>query len=616
MKKINYKLLIPVCICILVLPYACNKSFLDKAPLGSLSPATLANATGVKSLLIGAYSMLDGEGSANAGNQFGSGTDNWVFGSVAADDSYKGSTPSDQGDIVPLQTWSVTQSANSYLESKWQVTYDGIQRANDVIRTLALAKDVSAADNLEITAEARFLRGFFHLEAKKVWGNVPYVDETVTLTAGNLNVPNTKDIWPDIEADFQFAITNLNATQPEKGRANKSAAQAFLAKTYMFEHKYTEAKALLDVLITSGVTAQGVPYGFNPLGYDANFNPAPGAKNSAESVFAVQMSVNDGSGTNGNYGQVLNFPNDGSGPGGCCGFNNPSINLANAYKTDANGLPLFTTFNDGKIVYNDSSYAYQGTLDPRVDMVMGRPTIPYLDYGPHPGGLWVRDGTDGYFSPKKNQYALSQKGTYSSNETSFWGPTQIVASNVNLIRYSDLLLWDAECEIEVGNPDQALAYVNMVRNRIANRPETWVYKNPTAFPKGTPDPNFDPASYTYKIRTIPAANYLIKPYPAGAFTDKNYAMNAIRFERRLEFAMEGMRFFDLQRWNSDTQYPMDMSAVLNAYVAVEKTRASIFAVNPTASFTKGTNEIFAIPQAEIDLENATGTVNLKQNTGY
>src|SRR6202000_3499536 len=104
-------------------------------------------------------------------------------------------------------------------------------------------------------------------------------------------------------------------------------------------------------------------YDFNPGGYFNNFNPAATAKNSSEAVFSVQMSVNDGSGTNGNYGDVLNFPNDGSGPGGCCGFDNPSINLANAYKTDATtGLPLFTTFNTAGGDVKDSSFA--GTLDP------------------------------------------------------------------------------------------------------------------------------------------------------------------------------------------------------------------------------------------------------------
>ncbi|MHA4811916.1 RagB/SusD family nutrient uptake outer membrane protein [Flavitalea flava] len=610
MKRIHYKFIIPGVLLALTVSFSCSHEFLNKQPQGALQPSTLSNTAGVKSLLIGAYAMLDGEGGATSGLAFGSGPDNWVFGSVVADDAYKGSTPSDQGDIVALETWSTSSASNSYLESKWQAIYDGVQRSNDVIRTIALASDMTPENHRELTAEARFLRGYYHFEAKKIWANVPYVGDSITYPKHNFNLPNTVDIWPNIEADFQFAIDSLNETQNDKGRVNKWAAMAFLAKAYMYELQYAKAKALLDQLLTVGVTTQGSKYGWNPGGYSNNFNPLASAKNSAEVVFAVQMSVNDGSVTNGNYGNVLNFPNDGSGPGGCCGFDNPSINLANAYKTDANGLPMLDTFNDGQAI--DSATKYPGTLDPRIDMVMGRPGIAYLDFGPHQGGKWVRDGTDGYFSPKKNVYALSQKGSQSSTETSFWGPTQIVANNVNVIRYSDLLLWAAECEVQVGDPTIALGYVNQVRNRIADHPETWVYKS---------NASFDPGSYTYKQNANQpvyqlADNYKIKPYPANAFSDKAYAMKAIRFERRLELAEEGHRFFDLQRWNKDTNYPLDMAAVLNAYQSVEKTRASIFSVNPGAQFHKGTNEIYPIPQAEIDLENATGTVILHQNMGY
>jgi len=604
MQLLKYKYILPGLV-LLAGSTSCSHNFLEKTPAGSLQSAQLANTAGVNSLLIGAYSMLDGEGAATQGNQYGSGASNWVFGGVVADDAYKGSTGPDQNDITPLQTWTLTNSTSSYLQQKWTALYDGAQRANDVIRELAIAQGVSAADHRQLMAEARFIRGFFHFEAKKIWANVPYVDETISAANHNVNVPNNVDIWPKIEADFQFGIDSLAEVPADKGRANKWAAKAFLAKCYMYEHNYAKAKPLLDDLLLNGKTSTGTKYDFNSGGYFNNFNPNAAAKNSSESVFSVQMSVNDGSGTNGNYGDVLNFPNDGSGPGGCCGFNNPSINLANAYKTDVNGLPLFTTFNSGNSV-SDPTTPYVGTLDPRVDLVMGRPGIPYLDWGLHPGALWVRDGTDGYFSPKKNVYTKSQKGALSSNETSFWGPTQIVANNVNLIRYADLLLWAAECEVEIGDPTVALGYVNKVRNRIATRPETWVYKNS----------DFDPATYTYKTQTTLAANYLVKPYPAGAFADKNYAINAIRWERRLELAMEGQRFFDLSRWNSDPTYPQDMSLVINNYATVEKTRASSYSANPTATFHKGVNEIFAIPLNELDLTNATGTIILKQNPGY
>lgn len=611
MKNI-FKKLIPLSLISLVIVYACNKNFTDKPPQGALSLAALSNQAGVQSLLIGAYSMLDQEGGVSVGLQFGNAPDKWVFGSVVADDSYKGSTPSDQGDIVPLETWSTSTATNSYIAAKWQVLYDGIQRANDVIRVMALSTDVTAANHSQLTAEARTLRGYFHFEGVKLWGsNFPYVDESVNaVNAGAVN--NSTSSIAKIEADLQFGIDSLMPKPVNKGRLNNWAAKAMLAELYMYEYKYAEAKKLLDDLLANGVNSGGVKFGWNPGGYFNNFNPDPGAKNSAESVFSVQMSVNDGSATNGNYGDLLNFPNDGSGPGGCCGFNNPSLNLANAYKTDAGGLPLFDTFNDAPFPI-DSSYA--GNLDPRIDFVIGRPGISYLDYGHHRGALWVRDGTDGYFSPKKNVYALAQKNNLTSTEASFWGPTQIVANNVNIFRYSTLLLMDAECEVEAGSPDQALIYVNMVRDRVASNPDTWTYTNGTAGSAVV----FDTKTFKYdknQPNTVLAANYKIGLYPAGAFANKAYAINAVRWERRLELALEGFRFFDLQRWDKDRQFPQDMAALLNAYATVEKTRPSLFSVNKDAVFHKGVNEIYPIPQAQMDISNAGGAKNLIQNPGY
>lgn len=302
-------------------------------------------------------------------------------------------------------------------------------------------------------------------------------------------------------------------------------------------------------------------------------------------------------------GDVLNYPNGPGAPGGCCGFNNPSWNLANAYKTDANGLPLLDTWNDGAVV-SDSSNLYTGNLDPRIDWNMGRPGIPYLDYGLHSAN-WIRDPTsNGKFSPKKNVYAKSQAGVYSSTATVFWGATQITSNNYNLIRFADILLWAAECETEIGSLDQAQAYVNRIRSRAAN-PTGWVYKNS----------DYDANKGQYKNQITPADNYLVNTYPAGAFASKgkDYARKAIHFERRLELAMEGHRFFDLQRWDNGTG---EMANTLNNYVQVEKTRHSFYYIVNTAVFTKGVNEYFAIPQVEIDAENASGKIYLKQNKGY
>ena len=169
MKNMKYKILIPFLLVLLVLVYACKKNFLDKIPQGALNNSVLANQTGVEGLLIGAYHMVSGEGGA-AGNNWGSAASNWVYGSVIADDSYKGSIPPDQSSegIGTLATYTYATN-NGYLNSKWVAMYDGVQRANDVLRVLPLAKDISATDVTRITAEARFLRGHFHFELKRIF---------------------------------------------------------------------------------------------------------------------------------------------------------------------------------------------------------------------------------------------------------------------------------------------------------------------------------------------------------------------------------------------------------------------------------------------------------------
>jgi len=567
----------------------CSKDFLNKPPIGTLNPATMSTVAGIQGLLVGAYSLVDGEGAS--GDGFSSGASNWTF-NVTGDDAYKGSDPSDVGDVIGYETWTVSPT-NGSLPQKWNLGYAGAQRSNQVLTTLALNTEIDETLRKQIQAQARFLRAYFHMELKLVFGNIIYADETVN--PSNTEVDNTVDVWPRIEEDLNFAIANLPKTWTEVGRANQSAAKAMLAKAYMFQKKYAAAQPILKDLIDNGVTSKGEKYGLN-ANYFSNFNPAQ--KNSKESVFAAQTSVKDGSSVdwgadpNGNYGDILNFPYNG-GPGGCCGFYNPSQDLANAYKTDANGLPLLDNWYTGNSV-GDPATPYTGTVDPRLDWAIGRKGVPYLDWGPHPGDDWIRNViADGHFSPKKNVYAKSQKSGFTDDGSAYWAPSQLTANNVNIIRVSQLYLWYAECVAEAGNLAEALTYVNKVRDRAAD-PAGWVYKNS----------DYNAAVAEYATKTTPADNYLIKPYTA--FADKAFAIKAIRHEERLELAMEGNRFFDLVRWGVAAQ-------TLNAYNSREKLLRP-YRVN--AVFTAGKNEIYPIPQGSIDNMNQDGKVRLKQNPGY
>ncbi|GAC1382224.1 MAG: RagB/SusD family nutrient uptake outer membrane protein [Ginsengibacter sp.] len=594
MKKIKYKILIPAAILLIVVLAACKKSFLDKPPIGTLNPQIIATSKGIQGLLIGAYSLVDGEGAS--GDGFASGASNWTYGGVMGDDAYKGSDPSDVADVAPFEDWVSLTPTNGAIPQKWNLCYAGAQRCNDVLNTLKIATGVTAAEQATIIAQARFLRAYFHMELKKVFNNIIYADENVD--PQHIDVTNTVDAWPKIEADLKFAVDNLPETWSEAGRANKSAAKAMLAKAFMFEKKYAEAYTILKDVIATGKTAKGTKYALMPHQY-SNFNPAQ--KNSSESVFAAQTSVQDASSVdwggdpNGNYGDILNFPYNG-GPGACCGFYNPSQDLANAYKTDVNGLPLLDNYFTGNNVTGLPN-AYTGTLDPRIDLTMGRKGVNYLDWGPHQGTNWIRNPqNDGEFSPKKNVYAKSQTGQFTDVGSAYWGPTELVANNVNIIRFADVILWAAECAAQTGDFLSAMNYVNMIRARAAD-PTGWVYNSAPS--------DYNAATASYNTQTTPADNYKIGLYTPATFTAGN-ALKAIYFERRLELAMEGNRFFDLVRWGI-------AEPTLNAYATREKVNRPL---KVKAKFTAGKNEYFPIPQGEIDNLNADGKIRLKQNPGY
>ena len=581
MKNKIFLKLTAIVACISIL-YACKKSFLDHNPLGALDENVLANEKGVDGLLIASYSLLDGYG---AGGNWDASGSNWVYGSVVGGDAHKGSDAGDQADIVPMEKY-VPQPTNGYFNNKWRTVYEGVVRCNNTIKILAKATDISDANRKRITGEARFLRGHYQFEAKKMWGNVPYVDEANTV----LKPANDKDIWSNIEADFQFAYDNLPEIQDKIGRANKWAAGAYLAKTKMFRKDFAGAKPILEAVIANGKNSKGVKYALNPR-FDASFDAD--TKNSPEAVFSVQYSVNDGAnGDNGGWGDVLNFPYTG-GPGGCCGFFQPTQDLVNSFQTTATGLPISvennypaggynvirTVKNDQGIKSNETFTPETGTLDPRLDWTVGRRGIPYRDWGPHPGQQWIRDQAySGPYAPIKNTYKKSQEGVLT--DKSFW-TSGVTANNYTLIRFADVILWAAECEVEVGSLEKARDYVNMIRTRAAN-----------------------PAGFVKVSGGAAAANYVVSNYNVP-WASKDDARKAVHFERKLELAMEGHRFFDLVRWG-------EAESSLNAYVAYEKTLRNFL----NGVTFKPTNIYFPIPQSQIDQSSVGGAATLKQNLGY
>ena len=569
MKLFSNLKLTAVALLLLVLS-SCKKEFLEPQPYGRYTAEQLQSKKGLEALLVGTYGMLDGQGIAGASGWM-VGATNWVYGDVSSDDAYKGTDANDQPQMTEIELYN-SQPANTYFYYKWLSLYEGVARANDVIKFASQIEGLTDAEKKDYIAQARFLRGHFLFEAKRLWNKVPYIDETTTA------YDNKTDIWPKIEEDFKAAYNDLAETQALVGKANKWAAGAYLAKVYMYEKKFPEARDLYEIVINQGKTSNGKKYGLQDQ-YWKNFDVA--YENSEEAVFSQQTSASGTITASAETSYELAYPY--GGVWGCCGFYQPSQNLVNAFKTNASGLPFLDDSYNNENVKNDEGILSNAPftpdattpLDPRLDWSVGRRGIPYWDYGPHPGRSWIRDQPyAGPYSPKKHVNKDSDRGGF-TNVNNY----RQTAKNYNIIRFADVLLMAAEAEIEAGSLAKAQEYINLVRKRAANSGSA--------------------------VASSPA-NYQINEYTA-AFADKDMARKAVRFERRLELAMEGHRFFDLVRWGIAAE-------TLNAYLAVEKNRRS-YLKSSVSGFTKGKNEYYPIPNRVIEVAKLAGNT-LEQNPGY
>jgi hypothetical protein len=563
--------------------YGC-KDYLVTPPQGALNELTLGNKAGLEATLVGAYRIIGGL------VNFGSAPSNWGLSSVPSDDAYKGSDPTDQGpQLNPLEFYQWTNGPD-YPNDKWNAMYEGVNRANSTLRLLATVPDLTPEDAASIKGEALFLRAHFHFELWEVFGNIPYYKEE-DVDFRKPNIPS-EEVIKNILADLDEAIGLLPEAprDGDKGRASKWSAKAYKGRVQIYSGDYAGGLTTLREVVNSGT------YGLE-TSYDHVWTGFQEFENGKETILAYEASANvgDPNGDPSNFGERLNFPHSGS-PFGCCGFHQPSQNLVNFFRVDANGLPLAIAVGDlepldATAAWNANNANFvagnMAPVDPRLDWTVGRDGVPFKDWGPHAPG-WIRDPVySGPYSPKKN---IHEKASGAQSDVG-WTNTQLNSVNIHIYRYADLLLLLAEAEVEVGSLDAARVLVNQVRARAGVKAQ-----GPGTSAANIAVPIHDPS--------ITWANYQIGLYPS--FPSKEYARTAVRYERRLELAMEGHRLYDLRRW--DTAAP-----VLNSYISVEKTRRP--RLENAVPFTDR-HKWYPIPSVQIDLSKVDGVAQLTQNPGW
>ncbi|MGQ1785216.1 MULTISPECIES: RagB/SusD family nutrient uptake outer membrane protein [unclassified Saccharicrinis] len=574
-RKYNILFLALICI-VAILPLGGCDDFLTEEPVGTVNESILTNEEGIETLLIATYAAVDGymQGESPSGSTGGASPMNWIWGDVASDDIHRGDNPGGWSGITDVEMFQV-QTTNLWTKECWGVHYEGIARANDVLRILSLASDnIEASKASNIAAQAKFLRAWFYYQLRLKFKNIPYITEN----DDPINVKNDVEVWDHIEADLEAAIPDLETDLTEKGRASQWAAKALLARVHMFQEEWSEAAPLLDDIIDNG-SFQLEDHFYN--NFDEDY------QNNGESIFEIQYSVNDGAGVhNSGIDHQTLYP---VGPivGLGYSYSAPTFDLFNAYKVGADGLPMLDTYNDNLLLedygvaFNEPFTPTNHLLDPRVDWTIARRGVPFLDWGPMWGSNWMSNqAAMGPFLNKKVLWYKRNKGIISST-TGYWA-RGVNGNNYRALRLGHVIIWRAEVAVEQNQLDVARDLINQIRSRAADDILMGKVMNDT----------FGSDVDLVIDETQPAANYMLGLYPS--FPSQDYARKAVQFETRLEFALEGLRFFDLRRWGIVGQ-------VMNSYLANETANGRIPWL-AGAAFVENKNEYWPLPQDQVDLQ--------------
>lgn len=514
----------------------------------------------------------------------------WPYGDVTSDDCLKGGSGVNDTDYHPFEVWTNLTSTIGPLDELWYRLYAAVSRCNRALVSLEKNGNdkLGEATTRERIAEVKFLRAHFYYKLITVFRKIPWIDEDVFKTNAQEQTHNDaftyEQLFDKIIADFKVAYDVLPEIQKEGGRINKIAAASYLAKCYLqlawgdgYEKttgiSHIKADYMQKVVDYTDVVSK------SRYGYLEDYGDIflPEYKNSKESIFSIQCSDYKDDNTTfgrGNWSNTLN---------GCwgiwsCGwdFHKPSQNLVDAFKT-RDGLPEFDDF-DKTPAHPVNGQPNTQKWDPRLFHTVGMPTFPYKyekeytltkDNSRNPSAY-------GYYTSLKEVPQRSKGETYNN-------PWQAFAMNEYMFRYTDVMLMRAEALIETGRLADAKAIINAIRQRAANS--------------------------VNKHIAYAADQCEIALYPDSYFQDKATARKCLRWERRLELAMEHERFFDLRRWGI-------ASETLNRYFKTEVNSeydGTKFAqYYKDARFTPDKNEFFPVPYNQLYYIPGLYT----QNNGY
>ena len=557
---------------------SCSSFLDDQVPQGTLTQDEVKDPKYVDNVILSAYAGLVTIEDMNSSFSL------WNY-DTRSDDAYVGGANDNDGG-----EFHVMEKAKGIMTTDWPYS-DIWNRFYKYLSRVSLSLDMlSEADqgNTTIqqrTAEMKFLRAYGHFQLKRLFKNIPFVNRLHMTEDDYNNLSNTEytndQAWQQIINDLEDAYKVLPVTQADKGRPTKAAAAAFLAKVYLYKayhqddtksHRVTsineaELKKVIEYTDPSIYSGYGLESDLHN-----NFRPEEQFENGKEAIWSIQYSKNDGT-TYGNlnFAYRLIVPCVQGILDSGCDFYKPSINLVNAYRTNADGLPLVDA------TAADYEVGSSQTVDPRLFETVGVPGTPYMfndNFMMSKTKNWGRGNGDyGYNVSLKHNVDPALLDIYLFNADNQ------LASSMNRIvfRYADVLLMRAEAYAQLGQTGQAIDLVNQVRDRAIGLVNASVVSR-----------------YASKFNV----HYAIKRYN-GTYS-KEEAINIVKTERRLELAMESERFFDLVRWG-------DAAQVINKFYNEESKKLNFLS---GAQFTADKNEYLPIPDKQYSASNGHYTQNI------
>jgi hypothetical protein len=502
-------------LCFLTISFGCS-DFLDKPPYGVLEADGFFNsAERLKQGLTDAYNPL---GFYNYEVPL------MVLGNIVTDDSEKGgSGVNDKIEAYELSRFRAVAS-NSICLDFWTTCYRGIFNCNTVIDKSESIQDGNQELIKRIVAEAKFLRGYYYFNLALTFGGVPLATSALTPTELDLRRSSYDETWDQIERDFSEAAASLPLRSQydpsDLGRATKGAALAMLAKSMLMRQKFEQAEDVLNQIISSN--EYELLDDFGKIWKDEY-------ENSSESLFEVQHENTASGWMNDTEGSWIPLQSNGRKNGGY-GFDCPTEDLRDEFEP-----------GDPRLVY---------TLTFSGDIMRG---IDVIDNSESPTGYHNRKV---YIHPDDRASPFDDQGY-----------------NIRAIRYADVLLLYSEVLNENNKPNDALAYLNMVRERARNT-------------------NSHDPMRTHQVVDIEV------DLPDITVTDKNELRELIWHERRVELAMEYHRKFDLVRQER--------------YGEVMRQFADNYDTDKGKLFNDNYHYVCPIPSAEIDRSEG----KIVQNPGY